>query len=104
MTSPYNMGYAQNGYPQAYPQSQGSHSSPSVFASAGVGMLGGGAAGYYFNRHPVKDGLVSDTFASEALNTFIDKGYATEDKSFYRKLIRLQSPKSSRNLLIKTLM
>ena len=91
MASPYNMGYAQNAYPQAqgYPQPQGNQNLPSVFGAAGIGMVGGSAAGYYLNRFPIKDGIVSDTFASEALNTFIDKGYATEDKSFYKQMRRV---------------
>jgi hypothetical protein len=70
-------------------QQRDNHNSPSVFGAMGVGALTGGAAGYYLNRHPVKNGVVSDTFASEALNTLIDKGYATEDKKFFKQMRRV---------------
>ena len=92
MTYPYNTGaFTQESYQnQNYNvRMQKENKGPSVFPAVAAGFLTGGAIGYYTNRYPVKNGVVSDTFASEAFNKYIDKGYAVEDKKFFKQMRRV---------------
>ena len=90
MTYPYNMGaFAQGNYQNNYIQEQNKNKGPSVFTPVAAGFIGGGAVGYYRNRYPIRNGIVSDTFASEAFNKYIDKGYAIEDKKFFKQMRRV---------------
>jgi len=113
MTTSYSaMGYPpQAGYPQNWSTSQeinSKPSGPSVFGAASLGLIGGGAVGAYKFRHPVKDGVVSDTFAKNALDRLIDKGYALEDKKFFKqmrnvlkKVDKIKKPEKFKKLLKK---
>ena len=110
MTSSYNAaGYQQTGYPQYYnhPQQQ-KNGGASVFGAAALGFAGGSAIGAYKFRYPVKDGVVSDSFAKNALDKLIDKGYALEDKKFFKqmrnvmkKVDKIKKPEKFKKLLNK---
>lgn len=109
MTSQYSMGaYPQENFlNQTYvQQAKQNNSSPSVFGTAACGFIGGSLAGAYKYRHPIVDGVVSDTFAKEALNKVIKKGYALDDKKLFKqlhnvskKIKHLNSPKKFKKLL-----
>ena len=109
MAYPYNAaGYSQAGYPQNYNQVDNKGNGPSVFGTAALGLVGGSAVGAYKFRYPVKDGVVSDSFAKNALDKLIDKGYALEDKTFFKqmrnvmkKVDKITKPEKFKKLLNK---
>ena len=106
MTNPYAMnGYAQM-YPQTYPQPPVSNG-PSVLCMATVGAVGGGAIGYFKNRHPVgKDGAVSDTFAKEVFENNLKKNGSADAKKYFselqnvlKKIDKINTPEGFKKLI-----
>ena len=91
MTNSYNMG--QMGYPQNYYYNQNFNNQPSIFStvtgSALLGFAGGSAvsAGIDLvrNRRPVKNGEVSDYFATKVMDKIVDKGYAAKGKDYFKQ-------------------
>ena len=58
---------------------------PSTLGMMTLGALGGGTVGYFVNRHPVKDGVVSDNFAKNAFKKYIDKNLSSDSKKFFKE-------------------
>lgn len=86
MTNPYgvnNMYEPQTYYQMPVEKKSGISTIPLMTA----GFLGGGAVGYFKNRHPVlKDGTVSDTFAKQVFEKNLKKNCAEETKTYFKQL------------------
>lgn len=77
-------------YPQNYPNTGSPKSGVSTFGMMTLGAIGGGAAGYFLNRHPVsKAGEVSDEFAKKAFDKQVNKNLSSKGKEFFEQVNRL---------------
>lgn len=77
-----------------------------VFGAATLGFLGGGTIGYFKHRRPVKNGVVTDTFAQKSFDRYIDKGLEQSKKDFYtqaknimKKIDKVDTPEKLKALL-----